>query len=63
MAHVFIVYPHRGFETDRTLVQWYEDAVANDEIEEIPGAHLREVCLALHSSGIITLMQGWDRDL
>ena len=63
MAHVFIVYPHRGFETDRTLLQWYDDAVANDEIEEVPGAGLRDVALALHHCGIITLMQGWDRDL
>jgi hypothetical protein len=43
--------PHRFGRQDQ---DWYDDAVANDEIED-DARTIRDKALALHSAGLITL--------
>lgn len=51
-----ILWPETRFVTASKIEGWYEDAVANGEVDALDGlATTEEKATALHRSGLITL--------
>lgn len=49
-----ILYPTVGKVSEKTLVGWYYDALANGECEEALSGDIDDICCALEDAGLVT---------
>lgn len=55
MSYYTILYPEARVVSDKQILTWYSDAVANEQVDDAGSVSAEQAASILHEAGLITL--------